>query len=112
MAAWFFAGGFGMLLIAALGLAAIFVGASALAGAPTDGRLRFLRATPGLLGALAFMTFGLNLWVVNRHISEKGDDLRIGFVGLFESAQSFTLAGLLAAIAITLRLFAEARAKK
>jgi len=111
MAAWFFAGGFGMLLIAVLGLAAIFVGASALAGAPTAGKLRFLRATPGLLGALAAMGSGMNLWVVNRHISQNGDDLRVAFVGMFEAVQPITLAGVLAAIAITLRMFAESRAK-
>ena len=111
MAAWFFAGGFGMLLIAALGLAGIFVGASAIAGAPTEGKLRFLRSAPGLLGALAAMAVGMNLWVVNRHVSQAGDDLRVAFVGMFEAAQPITLAGLLAAIAISLRMFAESRAK-
>jgi hypothetical protein len=110
MGAWFMAGGFGMVLIAALGLATIFVGASAIAGSPTEGRLRFLRAAPGLLGALAALTFGLNLWVVNRVVSEKGD-LRIAFIGLFEAAQPLTLGGLLAAVAIVLGLFAQGRVK-
>lgn len=111
MAAWFAAGGFGMLLVAGLGLASIFVGASVLAGSPSVGKLRFLRSAPGLLGALAFFAFGLNLWAVYRHVSEHAGDGAVAMVGLFEAAQPLTLAGLLAAVAITLRLVAEGRVR-
>ena len=112
MADWFAAGGFGMLLVAALGLASIFVGASAIAGAATEGRLRFLRGAPSLLCALAFFSFGLNLWAVYRHVAAHPGDDGTAIAGLFEAAQPITLAGLLAAIAIVLRLLAEGRVKR
>lgn len=110
MGVWFMAGGFGMLLIAALGLATIFVGASALAGSPSEGKLRFLKSAPGLLGAVSALSFGLNLWAVYRVVSA-GGDARVGLIGLFEAAQPLTLGGLLAAIAIVLGLFASGRAR-
>lgn len=112
MGAWFSAGGLGMLLVAAVGLAAIFVGASVLAGTPSEGRLSFLRAAPGLLASLATFAVGLNLWAVYGYLSAHPADVGTGMVGMLEAAQPLTLAGPLVAIAIALRLVAEGRAKR
>ena len=112
MGAWFAAGGFGMLIIGVLGLASIFVAASSLAGHATGGKLRFLRAAPGLIAASAFFAFGTNLWNVGRHVSSHAGDDRVAWVGLFESAQPLTFGGALVAVAIAMSLLAEGRAKQ
>lgn len=107
MVSWFVAGGFGMVLIALLGLGSLFVGGRAL-GAPTEERLRFLRAMPGLLMAIAVFSFGTGLWAVNLGIS-KAPNSELALLGILEAAQCLTLGGLLSAGVIALRVAAERR---
>ncbi len=108
MGTWFAAGGFGMLVVAAMGAASLFIGGRAL-GAPTEGRLRFLRAAPGVLAALAAFAVGTNLWAVYLHVASSPAD-GVALVGMLEAAQPITLAGMLMAGVMALRLVAEGRA--
>jgi hypothetical protein len=108
MGTWFAAGGFGMVVVAALGLASLFIGGRAV-GAPTKARLELLRSAPGLLIALALFAFGSNLWAVYLHVAEAGPG--DAMIGVLEAAQPLTLAGLLAAGVTVLRMIAEGRAR-
>lgn len=108
MGAWFAAGGFGMMAVAAMGLASLFIGGRAI-GTPTEARLRFLRSAPGILAGLAAFAAGTNLWAVYLHVPH--DDARgTALIGMLEAAQPLTLAGMLIAGVLALRLVAEGRA--
>jgi hypothetical protein len=108
MGTWFAAGGFGMVAVAVMGMASLFIGGRAV-GAPTESRLRFLRGAPGILAGLAAFAAGTNLWAVYLHVPH--DDAKgTMLVGMLEAAQPLTLAGMLIAGVLALRLVAEGRA--
>ena len=113
MMEWFQAGGFGMILILAIGAGAIGYGARA-TKKPTKERVAALRGLPMLLVVSALFSFGTNMWAVNRYLSKAGEAAGpslpvIGFIGVTEAAQAITLGGLLAMIVVALRVVAEAR---
>lgn len=118
---WFMAGGFGMLVLLAIGAGAIGYGVKAVI-APTAERLAALRSLPGLLIAVALFAFGTNMWAVNLHLSsdaflksqEVSDAQKplIGILGITEAAQAITFGALLAAVVLALRLVAEQKHAK
>lgn len=108
MGTWFMAGGFGMVVVAALGFASLFIGGRAL-GAPTEARLRFLRSAPSLIAALALFATGTGLWAVYLHVSANPSE-QVALIGMLEAAQPLTLGSLLIAGVIALRMVAEGRA--
>lgn len=111
---WFQAGGFGMFALVVIGAASIACGVIAIR-APTAKRLAVLRALPALLGTAALFTFGTDMWAVHRFLSRETAGAatealgQIGIVGITESAQAFTLGGLLAFVVVMLRVVAESR---
>jgi hypothetical protein len=117
MTTWFAAGGFGMFVVLAIGVASIVYGVMALRD-PSAERLAALRSLPSLIVASALFTFGTNAWAVNRALESDafmkvrgltpGDLPVVGLVGLTEAVQVLTLGGLLAAIVLGLRAAAEA----
>jgi len=118
MMEWFRSGGFGMFSVLIIGAGAIGFGVKAL-GKPTAARLATLRSLPGLVALAAIFAFGTNMWAVNRVLSDEafqkahsiaqGDLPVVGIVGLTEAVQPFTLAGLLAAVVLMLRMVAETK---
>jgi hypothetical protein len=121
MMSWFKAGGFSMFMVLAIGLASIAYAVKALRD-PNAERLAMLRSLPSLLGMASLFGFGTNAWAVNQALESKAfaeahqlaaNDLAVvGLVGLTESVQVFTLAGLLAAIVLGLRAAADAKNAK
>jgi hypothetical protein len=115
---WFKAGGFSMFMVLAIGLPSIAYAVKALRE-PNAERLAALRSLPALLGMAALFGFGTNAWAVNRALESDAfakarqlaaSDLPlVGLVGLTESVQVFTLAGVLAAIVLGLRAAADAK---
>lgn len=118
MMEWFRSGGFGMFSVLIIGAGAIGFGVKAL-GKPTAERLATLRSLPGLVMLAAIFAFGTNMWAVNQHLGSdaflKANNINaaeaplLGIIGITESVQPFTLAGLLAAIVVVLRMLAEAK---
>jgi hypothetical protein len=121
MMEWFRSGGFGMFVVLIIGAGAIGYGAKVI-GKPTAERVAMLRALPALLGMSGLFSFGTNMWAVNRHISDeaflKGRSISlaeapiVGIIGITESVQVLTLAGLLAMVVVALRIVAEAKSAK
>jgi hypothetical protein len=121
MMEWFRSGGFGMFAVLILGAGAIGFGAKAI-GKPTAERLAALRSLPALIGLASLAAFGTNMWAVNKALSDEsfqkarglaqGDLPVVAMIGFTESVQVFTLAGLLAAAVVVLRMVAEARAAR
>lgn len=110
------AGGFGMFSLTVVGAIALVLGVLAVRE-PTEGRLVALRSFPSLLALLAVSGFGVNLWAVNVHLSDAETvaargltaDAFTALMGFTEAAQTLTLGGLLAALVVVLRIFAEAK---
>ncbi|APR88226.1 hypothetical protein A7982_13575 [Minicystis rosea] len=115
---WFRAGGWGMFLVLIIGAGGIGFGVKAL-GKPTAERLAMLRSLPSLLMFASLFTFGVNMWSVNQHVGSeaflKANNVTpveaplIAVLGVTESVQTFTLAGLLAMAVVALRMLAEAK---
>jgi hypothetical protein len=118
MGEWFKAGGFGMLVILALGVASVAFGVATLQK-PTSERLAAMRSLPGLIVTSALFAFGTNLWAVNVHltneafVSARGIGAAelpfVAMMGFTEAGQALTLGGLLAFIVVALRLAADRR---
>jgi hypothetical protein len=118
MMEWFSSGGFGMFLVLAFGAASIGYGAKA-TQTPTAERVETLRALPALLFAAGTFAFGVNMWAVNRALESDSfqkarhltaaDMPLLGIIGVTESVQVLTLAGLLAAFIVGLRILATRR---
>jgi hypothetical protein len=110
MITWFTAGGFGMVMVAIVGLVATF-GAGRVAAAPTEGALRMLRLAPVLIGALAMLGFGMNLWTVYRHVASAPASA-VAIVGVLEAAQPLTLGAGFVVVVVVLGMLAEGRAAR
>jgi hypothetical protein len=118
MMEWFRSGGFGMFSVLIIGAGAIGFGVKAL-GRPTAERLATLRSLPTLVMLAAIFSFGTNMWAVNQHAFDEAflkahgatptDAAAMALMGITESVQPFTLAGLLAAVVVVLRMLAEAK---
>jgi hypothetical protein len=112
MIEWFSAGGWGMFPILAAGVFSVVVGVRA-AKAPTKRRVALLRTLPGLLIVMGLFTFGTDMWSVNVHLNDPAFVKMIGatddrlalvaLMGVTESAQAITLAGLFATLVAGLR---------
>lgn len=115
---WFQAGGFGMWSVLLIGAGAIGFGVKAI-GKPTAERLATLRSLPGLVMLAAIFAFGKNMWAVNQHAFDEAflkahgaalaDAPAMALMGITESVQPFTLAGVLAAVVLVLRMLADAK---
>jgi hypothetical protein len=112
---WFTAGGFGMFMVLAVGVAGIGYGAKTLAD-PTGERVAALRGMPAVIALVALFTFGVNVWAVNRALENDAFAAAhaaqlpvLGIVGLTEAAQVFTLGGALAAIVAAMAAAAASR---
>lgn len=118
---WFRAGGFGMFMVLIIGAGAIGYGLKA-AKSPTAGAIATLRSLATLVGLSALFSFGTNLWAVNVHLSDDAflksqsiaaaDKAFVALIGFTEAAQTLTLGGLLAMVAVGLRVVAEARLER
>jgi hypothetical protein len=118
MMEWFRSGGFGMFLVLIFGAGSIGFGAKVL-GKPTAAGIAQLRALPALVLASAVFAFGLNMWAVNRAVSDeaflKAHNIALAeapltaLIGFTESVQPFTLAGLLMLAVAVIRVLAEGK---
>ncbi|MFT3766052.1 MAG: hypothetical protein QM820_11125 [Minicystis sp.] len=110
-----------MIVVLILGAGAIGFGVKAL-GKPTAERIAVMQSLPGLIAFASLWAFGTNMWAVNQHVGSeaflKAKNITeaeapfMALIGVTESVQVFTLAGVLAMAVVALRIVAEARAAR